>query len=337
MAMSSVYETLSTGDDRLDETLRPARISEFVGQRKLVENLRLYMEAARRRGEPLDHVLFCGQPGLGKTTLARLIATEMGVHIRETSGPVLERAGDLVGLLTAIEANDVLFIDEIHRLPTQVEEYLYSAMEDGCVDVMIDTGPAARSVRIDLKPFTLVGATTREGLLTSPFRARFGVHERLEVYPVEDLIQIVERSARILGVTADPDGAKLIAERARGTPRVANRILRRVRDVAEVRAEGHITREVAEEGLARLGIDGTGLTSLDRQLIRVLALNGGGPVGLKTLSVAVGEEDDTIEEVYEPFLIQQGILAKTPRGRELTTHGRALAGMDGRRGGLFGE
>lgn len=335
--MPSVYETLSTGDDRLDETLRPARISEFVGQRKLVENLRLYMEAARRRNEPLDHVLFCGQPGLGKTTLARLIASEMGVHIRETSGPVLERAGDLVGLLTAIEVNDVLFIDEIHRLPTQVEEYLYSAMEDGCVDVMIDTGPAARSVRIDLKPFTLVGATTREGLLTSPFRARFGVHERLEVYPVEDLIQIVERSARILGVTAEPEGARLIAERARGTPRVANRILRRVRDVAEVRADGHITREVAEEGLARLGIDGTGLTSLDRQLIKVLALNGGGPVGLKTLSVAVGEEDDTIEEVYEPFLIQQGILAKTPRGRELTAHGRALAGLDARRGGLFSE
>lgn len=335
--MPSVYETLSTGDDRLDETLRPARISEFVGQRKLVENLRLYMEAARRRNEPLDHVLFCGQPGLGKTTLARLIASEMGVHIRETSGPVLERAGDLVGLLTAIEVNDVLFIDEIHRLPTQVEEYLYSAMEDGCVDVMIDTGPAARSVRIDLKPFTLVGATTREGLLTSPFRARFGVHERLEVYPVEDLIQIVERSARILGVTAEPEGARLIAERARGTPRVANRILRRVRDVAEVRADGHITREVAEEGLARLGIDGTGLTSLDRQLIKVLALNGGGPVGLKTLSVAVGEEDDTIEEVYEPFLIQQGILAKTPRGRELTAHGRALAGLDARRSGLFSD
>jgi len=334
--MPSVYETLSTGDDRIDETLRPSRIADFVGQHRLIENLRLYMEAARRRNEPLDHTLFCGQPGLGKTTLARLIATEMGVHIRETSGPVLERAGDLVGLLTAIETGDVLFIDEIHRLPAQVEEYLYSAMEDGCVDVMIDTGPAARSVRIDLKPFTLVGATTREGLLTGPFRARFGVHERLEPYPVEDLVQIVERSARILGVTAESEGARLIAERARGTPRIANRILRRVRDVAEVRGGGHITRSVAEEGLQRLGIDETGLTSLDRQLIKILAMNGGGPVGLKTLSVAVGEEDDTIEEVYEPFLIQQGILAKTPRGRELTAHGRTLAGLDGKRGVLFG-
>jgi Holliday junction DNA helicase RuvB len=325
--MPSVYETLAAKDDHLDESLRPARIAEFVGQRKLIENLSLYIKAASERDEPLDHVLFSGQPGLGKTTLARLIASEMKVGIRETSGPILEKAGDLVGLLTAIEARDVLFIDEIHRLPVQVEEYLYSAMEDGFVDVMIDTGPSARSVRIDLKPFTLVGATTREGLLTAPFRARFGVLERLEPYPVEDLTAIVKRSAKIMGVAADPAGALLIAERARGTPRIANRILRRVRDVAQVRGDGKITRAIAAEGLERLGIDERGLTALDRGIIGLLAKSGGGPVGLKTLAVAIGEEEDTIEDVYEPYLIQQGIILKTPRGRELTAHGRELAGL----------
>lgn len=325
--MSSIYESLGSGDDRLDESLRPAQIEEFVGQPRLIENLRLYIQAAKQRSEVLDHVLFAGQPGLGKTTLARLIASEMGAQIKETSGPVLERAGDLVGTLTSMEEGDVLFIDEIHRLPVTVEEYLYSAMEDGHVDVMLDTGPAARSVRIDLKPFTLIGATTREGLLTAPFRARFGVLERLEPYPVEDLMKIVVRSARILGVTVDDEGCELLASRARGTPRIANRILRRVRDVAQVLGEGQINREIAQDGLGRLGIDENGLTAMDRKLIETLAKSGGGPVGLKTLAVAVGEEEDTIEDVYEPFLIQQGFITKTPRGRSLTDHGVRVSGF----------
>ncbi|MCA8938469.1 MAG: Holliday junction branch migration DNA helicase RuvB [Planctomycetes bacterium] len=329
--MTSVYETLGSKhgskDDQLDESLRPSRLSDFIGQPALVDNLRLDIDAARARSEALDHVLFSGQPGLGKTTLARLIAHELGVVIHESSGPVLEKPVQLVGLLTKIEEHDVLFIDEIHRLPVAVEEYLYSAMEDGFVDVMIDTGPAARSVRIDLKPFTLVGATTREGLLAAPFRARFGVLERLEPYPDSEIQEIIRRSSRILGVESDDNGAELLAKRARGTPRIANRILRRVRDVAQVLGEGKITRAIAEEGLARLGIDHHGLTALDRKIIDLLAKQGGGPVGLKTVAVAVGEEEDTIEDVYEPFLIQQGIIVKTPRGRELSPKGRQIAGM----------
>ena len=337
--MTSIYETLKNADDRLDESLRPSRISEFIGQRALIENLSLYIKAAKKRQEPLDHVLFCGQPGLGKTTLARLIAGELGVGIKETSGPVLERAGDLVGILTSLQANDVLFIDEVHRLSATVEEYLYSAMEDGFVDVMLDSGPAARSVRIDLKPFTLVGATTREGMLSSPFRARFGVLERVQPYPVDEVATILRRSAAILGVGIAGDAATLLADRSRGTPRVANRILRRVRDVAQVKGDGTITLLIADDGLERLGIDAHGFTSLDRSIIDVLGRHRGGPLGLKTIAMAVGEEEDTIEDVYEPFLVQQGVLAKTPRGRMLTPHGMTLAGVDAKsareRGELF--
>ena len=332
--MSSVYETLSTGNDPFDESLRPTILSDFVGQAKIVDNLCLYMEAARKRGDVLDHVLFSGQPGLGKTTLARLIAGEMEAGIKETSGPILEKAGDLVGLLTTIDEGDILFIDEIHRLPIAVEEYLYSAMEDGHVDVMIDTGPAARSVRIDLKPFTLVGATTREGLLSAPFRARFGVLERLQPYGVPELIKIVTRSAKILEVETDADGAELMAKRARGTPRVVNRILRRVRDVAQVKGQGDINKEIAQEGLERLGIDQHGLTGLDRQILSSLA-KGDGALGLKTIAVAVGEEEQTIEDVYEPFLIQEGYVTNTPRGRTLTERGQALTSQPSSQGELF--
>lgn len=324
--MTSIYDSLASQPDAYEEQLRPSRLEDFVGQRQIVDNLRLFIDAARMRSSVLDHVLFSGQPGLGKTTLARLIANEMSAGIRETSGPILERPGDLVGVLTNLEEGDVLFIDEIHRLPVAVEEYLYSAMEDGFVDVMIDTGPAARSVRIDLKPFTLVGATTREGLLTAPFRARFGILERLEPYPSSDLRTILLRSARIFGVQMLEDAVDLLANRARGVPRIANRILRRVRDVADVKGGGVVSREVAVEGLERLGIDHFGLTALDRRILDVLAQHGETPVGLKSLAVAVGEEEDTIEDVYEPHLLREGLIARTPRGRKLTTRGAEVRG-----------
>lgn len=318
-------EVLDTQPRKLEteyETaLRPRTIGEFVGQRQVIENLSVFIAAARQRGEPLDHILFSGMPGLGKTTLANLIAHEMEVGMHATSGPALERAGDLVSLLTNLGRGDVLFIDEIHRMPKAVEEYLYSAMEDWHIDIMLDQGPAARSVRVSLQRFTLVGATTREGLLSAPFRARFGVLERLDPYPVDDLLTIVRRSSGLLGAPVHEDAALLIAQRSRGTPRVANRILRRLRDVAQVKGDGRIDAVIAQTGLAMLGIDSHGLTELDRRILKCLA-GSTTPVGLKTVAVAVGEEEDTIEDTYEPHLIREGLVQKTPRGRIITDKGR---------------
>ncbi|MCC7508264.1 MAG: Holliday junction branch migration DNA helicase RuvB [Planctomycetes bacterium] len=325
--MSETNEQLLNGHSQrleveYETALRPRTLAEFVGQLKVVENLSVFIAAARGRNEPLDHILFSGMPGLGKTTLANLVSHEMGVGMHATSGPALERAGDLVSLLTNLGRGDVLFIDEIHRMPKAVEEYLYSAMEDWHIDIMLDSGPAARSVRVSLQHFTLIGATTREGLLSAPFRARFGVLERLDPYPVEDLQTIVTRSARLLGVPIEPAATALVAQRARGTPRVANRILKRLRDVAQVKGDGRIDVPVAERGLAMLGIDRIGLTELDRRILRCLA-NSSIAVGLKTVAVAVGEEEDTIEDTYEPHLIRQGLIQKTPRGRVITEQGKA--------------
>lgn len=302
-----------------EASLRPDRLSEFVGQAAVKENLAIAIEAAQQRGEPLDHTLFFGPPGLGKTTLALLIAKEMGVNVRTTSGPVLEKAGDLVGLLTTLQRGDVLFIDEIHRLRPVLEEFLYPAMEDFRVDVRIADGPNAQTIPMAIEPFTLVGASTRYGMLTPPMRARFGMVERLGYYPAEDLEQIVVRSARVLKVPIDGDGADEIAKRSRGTPRVANRLLRRVRDFAQVRADGAITREVANAALSRLNVDEYGLDDMDGRILRtIIEKYDGGPTGLGTLAVAVGEDAETLEAVYEPFLIQQGFLERTPRGRMAT-------------------
>ena len=299
-----------------EASLRPARLAEFVGQERVKESLQIAIDAARQRSEPLDHTLFFGPPGLGKTTLAILIAREMGVNVRTTSGPVLERAGDLVGLLTTLRQGDVLFIDEIHRMRPALEEFLYPAMEDFRVDVRIADGPNAQTIPMGVEPFTLVGASTRYGMLTPPMRARFGMVERLGYYPAEDLQQIVIRSAKILEVTMDPDGAVEIAKRSRGTPRVANRLLRRVRDYAQVRADGTITKTVAEAALSRLNVDEYGLDDMDARILQIIIEKyDGGPVGLNTIAVAVGEDPGTLEEVYEPFLIQQGFLHRTPRGR----------------------
>jgi Holliday junction DNA helicase RuvB len=299
-----------------EASLRPSRLAEFVGQHQVKENLQIAIDAARQRGEPLDHILFFGPPGLGKTTLAILLAREMGVNVRTTSGPVLERAGDLVGLLTTLREGDVLFIDEIHRMRPALEEFLYPAMEDFRVDVRIADGPNAQTIPMGVEPFTLVGASTRYGMLTPPMRARFGMVERLGYYPTEDLQQIAVRSAGILDVTIETDGAFEIAKRSRGTPRVANRLLRRVRDYAQVRADGTITKEVAEAALARLNVDEYGLDDMDARILQIIIEKyDGGPVGLNTIAVAVGEDPGTLEEVYEPFLIQQGFLHRTPRGR----------------------
>jgi Holliday junction DNA helicase RuvB len=303
-------------DERSAEaSLRPSRLDEFVGQAKVKENLQIAIDAARRRGEPLDHALFFGPPGLGKTTLAILLAREMGVSIRTSSGPVLERPGDLLGLLTGLKRGDILFIDEIHRLRPTLEEFLYPAMED----VRVSDGPHAETIPMALEPFTLIGATTRYGLLTPPMRARFGMVERLNFYPAEDLARIVARSAGILNVETDAGGADEIARRSRGTPRVANRLLRRVRDYADVRAQGRVDRETARQALARLDVDEFGLDDMDARLLKtIIEKFDGGPVGLGTLAVAVGEDAGTLEEVYEPFLIQQGFLQRTPRGRAAT-------------------
>ena len=299
--------------------LRPLRLAEFVGQASVQEQLSIFLEAARRRGEALDHVLFHGPPGLGKTTLAAILAHEMGVELTQTSGPVIERAGDLAGLLTNLGARDILFIDEIHRLSPVVEEYLYPALEDFTVDILLDRGPSARSLKLNLERFTLVGATTRAGMLTNPLRDRFGIVARLEFYSAEEVRRIVERSAKLLGIALETDGALEIARRSRGTPRVANRLLRRVRDYAQVRAGGRITHGVADAALSMLDVDASGLDVMDRKLLRcVLDKFAGGPVGIDNLSAAIGEERDTIEDVLEPFLIQQGFLQRTSRGRIAT-------------------
>ncbi len=307
-------------DDQNGElTLRPSRLDEFIGQAKVRESLKIAIEAATHRSEPLDHTLFFGPPGLGKTTLAMLIAREMGVNIRTTSGPVVEKPGDLVSVLTTLEEGDILFIDEVHRLRANIEEFLYPAMEDYKVDVRIADGPNAQTIPVDIEPFTLVGATTRQGMLTAPMRARFGIVERLGYYPAAELSEIVTRSAKILDVVIDTDGSEEISKRSRGTPRVANRLLRRVRDFAQVRAGGRIDREVATEALARLDVDEYGLDDMDARILKtIIEKFNGGPVGLNTVAVAVGEDAGTIEDVYEPFLIQQGFLQRTPRGREAT-------------------
>lgn len=304
---------------RVEASLRPRTFDEYVGQSAVVEKLKVYVQAAKSRGEALDHCLFSGPPGLGKTSLAYLMATELGVGIHVTSGPALERKGDLAGLLTNLNERDILFIDEVHRLNAAIEEYLYPAMEDFRLDITIDTGPAARAMKIDLPPFTLIGATTRTGLLTSPLRDRFQIQERLEYYEPRHLEQILTRSARILGVTLEREGAKEIATRARGTPRIANRLLRRLRDFAQVEGDGRITQELAAQALTRLGVDASGLDAMDRKiLLTILDKFGGGPVGVETIAAAVGEQRDTIEDVYEPYLLQEGFLQRTPRGRTAT-------------------
>ena len=314
-----VTSTSLLPEDYNEGSLRPRTLNEYIGQKKVKENLSIFIEAAKMRKEPLDHVLLHGPPGLGKTTLAGIIANEMGVNMRITSGPTIEKPGDLAALLTNLQENDILFVDEIHRLNRTVEEILYPAMEDYAIDIIIGKGPSANSIRLDLPKFTLIGATTRSGQLTAPLRDRFGVAMRLELYTPEELQLIVTRSAEILGIEIEPDGAREIACRSRGTPRIANRLLRRVRDYAQVRADGVITRAVSDEALTRLEVDKQGLDSLDRHMLRsIIEFYGGGPVGLETVAATINEEAITLEDVYEPYLLQQGFITRTPRGRCIT-------------------
>ena len=327
------------GEKDFENALRPLRFGDFSGQQKVVENLEVFVEAAKYRGEPLDHTLLHGPPGLGKTTLSNIIANELGVGFKITSGPVLDKPGDLAGILTSLEPRDVLFIDEIHRLSPVVEEYLYSAMEDYRIDIMIDKGPSARSIQIDLNPFTLVGATTRSGLLTAPLRARFGINLHLEYYGPEMLQKIIKRSAMILKVPIDDDAAIEIARRSRGTPRIANALLRRVRDFAQVKGTGAIDEDIARVALEALNIDSYGLDEIDNKLLGIIIHKfKGGPVGIKTIATALGEDAETVEEVYEPFLIKEGFIKRTPRGREVTTlaYTHLHKNPHATEGGLFG-
>ncbi len=330
MTDDRIIEHKSLGEDvQVERAVRPKTLAEYEGQTKVRDQMQLFVEAARGRSEPLDHTLIFGSPGLGKTTLANIIAYEMRASLKSTSGPVIERAGDLAAILTNLESGDVLFIDEIHRLSPLVEEILYPAMEDYQLDIMIGEGPAARSIKLDLPPFTLVGATTRAGLLTSPFRDRFGIVQRLEFYSISDLAKITTRSASLMGIVCDVGGAAEIAKRSRGTPRIANRLLRRVRDFAEVRANGVITKQVADDALNLLNVDVRGFDEMDRKLLSVLANHfNGGPVGIESLATSLGEERGTLEEVIEPYLIQQGYLYRTPRGRTLTQLGYEVVGLN---------
>ncbi|MBF0218032.1 MAG: Holliday junction branch migration DNA helicase RuvB [Gammaproteobacteria bacterium] len=311
--------TRVVGDEQIDRAIRPKRLAEYIGQEAVRTQMEIFISAARNRAEALDHLLIFGPPGLGKTTLAHIISHELGVNLRQTSGPVLERPGDLAALLTNLDPHDVLFIDEIHRMSPVIEEVLYPAMEDYQIDIMIGDGPAARSIKLDIPPFTLIGATTRAGMLTSPLRDRFGIVQRLEFYQIAELATIVSRSASLLGVAIEPEGAHEIARRSRGTPRIANRLLRRVRDYAEVKGDGHISAPVADRALDMLSIDGNGFDNLDRKLLlAIIDKFDGGPVGVDNLAAAIGEERGTIEDVLEPYLIQQGFIMRTPRGRIAT-------------------
>lgn len=333
-----ITDTLSKADTEFDISLRPGRFNDFVGQGKVRERLELFVQAAKGRNDVLDHVLLVGPPGLGKTTLAYIVAEAMGVSIKSTSGPVIDKPGDLAGLLTNLERGDILFIDEIHRLPRTVEEYLYSAMEDFVIDIVIDQGANARSVRLNIPKFTLIGATTRSGLLTAPLRSRFGLTNRLDYYGVEDLKKIVNRSSRIMNVDIDDAGAGEVARRSRGTPRITNNLLRWVRDYAQVKAGNRINREVADKALSMLDIDEHGLDEMDKRILETIVHKfSGGPVGINSLAVSVGEESGTIEEVYEPFLIQEGYLKRTPQGRVATDRCYAKFGIKGPSApGLFG-